>query len=166
MVTNRDASILIESIDPITSEVVESANSIVTIVDGIGEPSPFSAKYPWGSPFSLTSVHLKGLERSSHYQIYFAGTEIPAAVSLEVTHADGSAFVANPTSKIKNIHWTDNEATAKVIIMPTTPSGFSSLSDLKFYVCGVDDVAVSSFQAFDQNGTEIFTFSANPPTKH
>ena len=163
-----NADILIESIDPITSLVVETANSTVEIVSGVGEAYPFSAKYPWGSPFNLTSDHLKSLERSSHYQIDFTGgTEIPAAISLELMHDPdidnggvGRAYVVNPTSETKSIHWVDDGTTAKAIILPVTSSGFSSLVDFKFYVSGIDNVVVSSLQAYNQDGVEIFTVGA------
>ncbi|MDH5711608.1 MAG: hypothetical protein OEZ15_08100, partial [Gammaproteobacteria bacterium] len=74
MATDQDATILMESIDPVTTQVVESATSTVRIVPGLGEAFPFTAKYPWGAPFNLTSSDLKALERSSHYQIDFSGT--------------------------------------------------------------------------------------------
>ncbi|MCK5003006.1 MAG: hypothetical protein KAS57_08270 [Gammaproteobacteria bacterium] len=161
------ADIIMESIDPSTAEVLETATAIVQIVSGVGAPHPFSAKWPWGASFNLTSSDLKALERSSHYQIDFSGSEIPTALSLEITHTAGAAFVVNPSSEKKNIHWTDDGTTAKVLIMPTKPTGFSSLHDLKLYVTGlgVEDVAVSNLQAFDQNGNEIFTVSANTPIR-
>ena len=160
-----DANILIESIDSTTGLPVETSSATVEIVDGIGEPSSFVSRAPWDGPFPLTSDHLQALERSSHYQIDFSGSEIPAAISLEITHNSGSAFIANPTSEIKNIHWTDDGTMAKVLILPTRSSGFTRLVDLKFYFSGVDGVDISSFQAFDQNGIEIFTVSPNTPTK-
>ena len=170
-----NADILIESIDPSTSLVVETASSVVEIVAGVGEAYPFSAKYPWGFPFDLSSDHLKSLERSSHYQIDFAftgGTEIPAAISLELLHDPdidnggvGRAYVVNPTSETKSISWVDNGTVAKAIILPVTSSGFTSLVDFKFYVSGIDNVIVSNLQAFDQNGVEIFTVGATS-TKH
>jgi len=170
-----NADILIESIDPSTSLVVETANSTVEIVSGVGEAYPFSAKYPWGFPFDLSSDHLKSLERSSHYQIDFAftgGTEIPAAISLELMHDPdidnggvGRAYVVNPTSETKSINWVDNGTVAKAIILPVTSSGFTSLVDFKFYVSGIDNVVVSSLQAYNQDGVEIFTVGAIS-TKH
>lgn len=167
-----NANILIESIDPVTMQVVETASSTVEIVSGVGEAYPFSAKYPWGAPFNLTSDHLKSLERASHYQIDFnfiGGTEIPAAISLELTHDPdidnggvGRAFVVNPTSETKSINWVDNGTMAKAIILPVTSSGFSSLVDLKFYVSGIAnvDVDISNFHAYDQDGNEIFNVEA------
>ena len=168
-----NATVLMESIDPVTSLVVETTSSTVEIVPGVGEAYPFSAKYPWGSPFNLTSDHLKSLERSSHYQIDFTGgAEIPAAISLELMHDPdidnggvGRAYVVNPTSETKSIHWVDNGTTAKAIILPVTSSGFSSLVDFKFYVSGIDNVSVTSLQAYDVNGVEIFTVGATS-TKH
>ena len=142
-----DANILIESIDPVTSLVVESVNSTVEIVPGAGAPNPFTAKYPWGAPFSL----------------------IPAAVSIELIHDPdvdnagvGRAFVVNPTGEIKNIHWVDDGATTKAIILPATSGGFSSIVDFKFYVSGgIEGLYVSSVQAYRQNGEEIFTVAAS-----
>ena len=165
-----DANILIESIDPVTSLVVESVNSTVEIVPGAGAPNPFTAKYPWGTPFSLSSDHLQSLERSSHYQIDFTdGREIPAAVSVELIHNPdidnggvGRAFVVNPTGEIKNIHWADDGTTTKAMILPATSGGFSSIVDFKFYVSGgIEGLYVSSVQAYRQNGEEIFTVAAS-----
>jgi len=167
-----DANVLIESIDPTSGLVVETANSTVEIVPGVGEAYPFTAKYPWGQSFTLSSDHLNALERSSHYQIDFyfvGGTEIPAAISLELTHDPdlnnggvGRALVVNPTSNTKSIHWVDNGTVAKALILPSTSASFSSLVDFKFYVSGIDnvDVDASNFHAYDQNGNEIFTVSA------
>jgi len=168
-----DADVLIESIDPVTSQVVETASSTVEIIPGVGEAFPFSAMYPWGIPFNLSSNQLRSLERSSHYQIDFTGgAEIPAAISLELMHDPdidnsgvGRAYVVNPTSETKSIHWVDNGTVAKAIILPVTSSGFSSLVDFKFYVSGIDNVSVKSLQAYDQNGVEIFTVGASA-TKH
>ncbi|MCW8923659.1 MAG: hypothetical protein OQK69_08535 [Gammaproteobacteria bacterium] len=169
MTIDKDATILIESIDPVTAEVVETASSFVSIVSGVGEAAPFSAQNPWGggSYFNMTSDNLKSLERSGHYQIDFDGTEIPAALSLEITHAAGNVFVANPTSEKKNLHWTDDGVTTKIIILPTTSAGFTDLADLKFYISGlnIDNVVVSNFEAYDQNGDVIATVTANTPTK-
>jgi hypothetical protein len=169
-----EANILIESIDPVTSLVVESVNSKVEIVAGVGEPNPFTAKYPWGTPFALNSDHMKSLERASHYQIDFTdGGEIPAAVSLEMIHDPdidnggvGRALVVNPTGEIKNIHWADDGTTTKAMILPATSDGFSSILDFKFYVSGgVENLLVSNVRAFRQNGEEIFTVSANATAK-
>lgn len=165
-----DADVLIESIDPVTSQVVETASSTVEVIPGVGEALPFSAMYPWGIPFNLSSNQLRSLERSSNYQIDFAfigGTEIPAAISLELMHdpdidngGAGRAYVVNPTSETKSINWVDNGTVAKAIILPVTSSGFTSLVDFKFYVSGIDNVVVSNLQAFNQDGVEIFTVGA------
>lgn len=167
MLAGADATILIESIDPDTLEVLETANSIVSIVTGTGEAFPFSAQNPWGggSFFNMTSDHLNALERASHYQIDFDGTEVPAAIALGISHNPGTAFIINPTSEIKNINWTDNGSVTKVLILPTKNSGFNSLKDFKFFVSGVDGVSVSNFHAYDIDGNEIFTVTPNTPTQ-
>ncbi|MFC1588799.1 hypothetical protein ACFL3P_00845 [Pseudomonadota bacterium] len=172
MVTDKKAAIVIESIDPDTLNVLETAKSFVTIVPGTGEAFPFSAQNPWNttdpweagaSYFNMDDVMLKVLERNSHYEIGFDGTETPAALSLDITHNAGTALVVNPTGLTKNIHWTDDGTTSKILILPATSSGFSGVANLKFYISGVDGVAVSNFQAYDINGTEIFTVSPNTP---
>jgi hypothetical protein len=165
-----DANILIESIDPVTTAVVESVSSTVEIVPGVGAPNPFTAKYPWGLPFGLTSDHMKSLERASHYQIDFTdGGEIPAAVSVELIHDPdidnggvGRAFVVNPTGELKNIHWVDDGTTTKAMILPASSGGLSSIVDFKFYVSGgVENLLVSNVRAFRLNGEEIFTVNAS-----
>ena len=165
-----EANILIESIDPGTSLVVESTSSKVEIVPGVGAPNPMAAKYPWGSPYTLTSDHMKLLERARHYQIDFTdGGEIPAAVSVEMIHDPdidnggvGRAFVVNPTGELKNIHWVDDGTTTKAMILPATSAGLSSIKDFKFYVSGgVENLLVSNVRAFRQNGEELFTVNAN-----
>lgn len=146
------------------STLEESMNSKVEIVAGDGSPNPFSAYYPWGASFAMTSDQLTALERSGHYQIDFSGgATVPAAISVEMTHdADvdnggvGRTFVVNPTGEVKNIHWTDDGFTAKAIIMPASSAGLSSLTDFKFYVGGgVGNLLVSSVQAYDVNGDPI-----------
>ena len=165
-----EATILIESIDPVTSMTIETASSVVEVVDGGGAPHPFTAYYPWGVPFGLSSDQVMTLERASHYQIDFSGGgEIPAAISVELTHDPGidnggvgRVVVVNPTAVQKNIHWVDDGVKTKVIILPTTSAGFTRMVDFKFYVSGgVENLFVSDVRAFRQNGEEIFTVSAN-----
>ena len=164
-----NANIVAESIDPTSILVVETASSTVEIVPGVGAPNPLSASWYYGNHFGLSRDHLKLLERSSYYQIDFTGgAEIPTAISLEMTHDPdidnggvGRAFVVNPRGEMKNIHWVDDGTTAKAIILPATSGGFSKLVDFKFYVGGgVNNLVISSLQAYDQNGNELFSVAA------
>lgn len=158
------ADITIEVIDPLTSSVIESTYSTVEIVDGVGEPNPFSAQYPWGGSFDLTDDLVRNLERAGHYQVNITGgTGIPAAVTVEMTHSPdidnggvGRVSIVNPTGDIKNIHWSKNGTGVKVILLPTASGAISNMVDYKFYVSGgIENLSVSSVTAYDQFGVEM-----------
>lgn len=146
----------------------ETTTSIVTIVPGTGSPNPFSAYFPWGTPFNLEGVQLQSLSRAPHYEVSFTGGVVPAGIQVQLTHApdvdlggSGRAVVINPTGEVKNIHWSDNGTAATVMILPASDSVFTNMRDFKFYVAGgVNNLAVSSVQAYDVNGNELTGVSA------
>lgn len=151
------------------STLEEGSYTNLEIVSGDGSPNPFSAFNSWSTPeaesyLEMNSDQLGALERAGHYQIDFTGgATVPAAISIDLIHdaevaGVTKAFVVNPTGEIKNIHWNDDGTTAKVLILPASSVGFSSLKDFKFYVAGgVTNLGVgaSGVKAYDIDGFEI-----------
>ena len=57
----------------------------------------------------------------------------------------------------KNLIWTDDGTTMKVILTPTNSTKpMDNFNDFKFYVAGnVQNLVVSSVQAYDANGVDV-----------
>lgn len=113
----------------------------------------------------LTDMHLTSLERIDHYVVSFTGTVVPYALQIDLDYStDMTAYVVNPKGAMKNVSWSDNGGTYRVLLMPSNQQqNFQTMNDLKFYVAiaagteGVADLSVTpgSVLAFDQNGDSV-----------
>lgn len=135
-----------------------SVNSTLQIVDGVGKPNTFST-----TAGPLGANGLASLGRVSHYTIDFASGVIPFAIQVDFTHdpdvdhgGAGRAYVVNPRGDIKNVTWSDNGSSLRVIITPAKTQAFSSMLDYKFYVAGgITNLTVLSIKAVDSNGNSV-----------
>lgn len=143
-------------------EVADVNNFMAATVDIVGTggtPHDFTATL--AGP--LLRQHLASLERASHYTIDLSGTIVPHAVQLEFTHDPdvdnsgvGRAYVVEPISGIKNISWTDDGTTLRVIVMPANGITLAGFEGFRFYIAGgIVNLSPSSTQAFDINGGDV-----------
>jgi len=147
----------------------ESVTLNLNIVAGAGTAHDFAAQF---LPLGLTQDQLSSLARVAHYTLSFSGSEVPAAVELELTHTNGvgQAYVVNPLGHIKNAAWSDDGTNLKVILMrqPQPSDGVATnlpqMQDLKFYVAGGitglkfaanNDTELLGATAFDENGQPV-----------
>ena len=132
----------------------------VEIIPGQGSPSPFRAEILG----AMTDTQLHSMEREPSYAVQFSGGNVlPAAIQLDLVHnpdasvgGTGKTFVVNPRGEIKNLAWSDNGTSMRVILSPARDS--TTVSDwkgFKFYVTGgITGVQVqsNSVKAYDANG--------------
>ena len=144
----------------VSNAVGASVTSIVDIVDGIGSPSTFTSQ----SSTNLSPAMFDALSRVVHYSVDFTASVLPYAIELTLTHdpdlasgGSGNAYVANPLGYKKNLFWSDDGITMKVILMPTNSlKPMDHINDFKFYVAGgLQNLAVSSVSGFDANGDAV-----------
>jgi len=59
-------------------------------------------------------------------------------------------------SGLKNVSWTDDGTTLRVVILPAAGNTLPDFNDFKFYIAGgIANLAPSSTQAFDINGGTV-----------
>jgi hypothetical protein len=113
--------------------------------------------------------------------VTFAGSQVPAAIQLELSHdpdrdavgGSGQAYVVPPRGDLKSFAWTDTGTTMRVLITPTwqkTPEDISRTSGdpetlkwFKFYVAGDItglQIVSNSVQAFDSDGGPVTGITA------
>lgn len=147
---------------------IDSANgehyeSVVNIIPGQGSPAPFSTLQ--GGDLSSQQMH--SMEREPSYTVGFSGgAAVPSAIQLDLVHnpdssvgGTGKTFVVNPRGEIKNLTWSDNGTSTRVVLLPASGNiSVSNLKDFKFYVTGgISGVQVqtNSVKAYDANGNLI-----------
>lgn len=139
------------------------APASVEILTGTSTKNGF-AFTKFGSTFSADTagppvLHApKDLERSPHAVVDFTGDTIPHAVQIEFSHTTGvgAAYVVNPRGDLKNITWSDDGTTLKVIVTPTTGLTTTQIKDFKFYVAGgLAGLTQTSLKAYDQIGAPV-----------
>jgi hypothetical protein len=95
------------------------------------------------------------LERAAHSVVTFAGRTVPHSIQLDLHHRTGAAaaWVVNPHPDTKNLVWSDNGSTLRVLLTPVHGQTLSSLEDFTFYVAGgLPDLTVDSVRAYDVDG--------------
>ena len=153
----------------------------VEVLSGTGSSDTFETY-----EFITNDNHLQAFERAPHYTVSFtkdAEIETPYAIQVDFIHnltdqdltnngGEGVAFASNPRGDIKNLAWSDNGTSMRVIMTPawvkqTIPGPGEAMSEMqhfKFYVAGgVTGFALApptpeipnGFLAFDINGNEI-----------
>jgi len=135
------------------------AQSTLEIVSGTGASNTFSAE----SAGPLTRNHLAVMERASYYKISFAGSTVPYAIQLDLTHAPdkdasgvGKAYAVNPISGIKNVNWTDDGVSMRVILTPSANTALTNFSDFRFYIAGgIQNLSTVVTTAYDVNGNVV-----------
>jgi hypothetical protein len=146
----------------------------VTIIPGLGSPSGFNAE----TLGAMSPEQLQSMERSPSYTVNFTGgSTIPASIQIDLTHnpdntagGAGKAFVVNPRGEMKNISWTDNGTSMRVMLLssgdgttkdPYFPGSYQ-WNYYKFYVTGgITGLAVTSVKAYDVNGALISGVTAS-----
>ena len=139
-------------------EVANTNNFVETTLEIVGTGgSPHSFGTNAGGP--LQRVHMAALERASHYAVTLSDSgTVPYAVQMDFTHDTGvgKAYVVEPISGVKNISWTDDGSTLRVVILPAEETSVRTIDDFKFYVAGgVTNLAPISTQAFNIDGVTV-----------
>jgi len=147
-----------------TNIYIEDANAVfaqstLEIISGVGTPNTFSAE----SAGPLTRNHLAAMERASYFKISFSGSTVPYAIEIDLSHDPdkdnggvGKAYAVNPISGVKNVSWTDDGASMRVILTPSASAPLASLSDFRFYVAGgIQNLLQGSVTAYDINGDVV-----------
>lgn len=133
----------------------------VEILAGIGATNNFDVYTTWGGTYPVLNAFpmlIRSMERADNYTIAFVGPTIPHALQVEFTHTTGAGvpWISNPRGDIKNVTWTDNGTTLKVMVAPTAGVTLQTVSDLKFYITGgVTGLAQTSLKAYDITGSPI-----------
>ena len=142
----------------IASAAGETYTANVEIIAGAGSASTFNTYESGG----LNSYQKLALERVAHHTIRFSGDTVPYAMQLAFSHqATSLIHVANPRGDLKNLAWTDDGTTLRVVLTPANLGGIGSLKDCKFYVAGqVNDLSLLFLKAVDQNGYALATVTA------
>lgn len=119
----------------------------VEVLSGTGSANTFD---------DLSAEQLATLERTSGSVVTFSGATVPHSISFEVPHALSTApWVVNPRGDIKNVAWSDNGTSMKVILTPVSGQSLSQLIHFKFFISGVSGFGASTVKAYDVNGNLI-----------
>ena len=145
--------------------IIDSAGAVikpisVEIVPGTGATNNFRIYTPWGTTSPILGLFptlIKSMERADGYTVTFTGTTIPHSIGVQFTHTPtvGKTWVVNPRGDIKNVTWTDDGSTLKVMVTPTGGQTLTQMIDFKFYVAGGITALTqvpSSLKAYDING--------------
>jgi hypothetical protein len=149
----------------ITNPEGESIAAAVQVVDPDPVVGGAAASFNAELAGPLDNTHLASLERIDHYVVSFSGSVLPYALQIDLDYsADMTGYVVNPKGALKNVSWTDNGGTYRVLLMPSNQQQhFRTMNDFKFYVAivagteGVADLSVrpGSVLAFDQDGAPV-----------
>lgn len=145
----------------------------VNIIPGQGSPSPFTAELLG----DMSPTQMQSMERMPSYTVRFSGGfKLAASIQVELLHSPdstaggvGRAFVVNPRGEMKNLAWTDNGTTMRVILLHsgdgTTKDPYITTYGLryfKFYITGgISGLVVNSVKAYDINGNPIAGVTAS-----
>lgn len=141
------------------NDVGETVSSTVEIVNGAGLADVFNASNNGG----LTNSQLASLERSPYFEVLFNGAVIPYAIELEFSYL-GKIHVVNPRASIKNVIWSGNGSTLKVMLLPAKKEPLNNFLDFKFYIAGegamqfvqdIQPLILQTMHAFDINGNPV-----------
>ncbi len=135
--------------------------STLDVIPGTGKANSFNSDFNDG--LLLTDAMLDSLSRAPHTTVTLDSSEIPHAVELTFTHApdktvggSGQAFVINPLGYRKNLSWTDDGNTMKVIMMQSKDGIIDDMQDYKFYISGTaTNLQLVSVNGYDINGNDI-----------
>lgn len=150
----------------------ESHTVPVEIIPGQGSPADFAAE----NTGALSATQLHSMERRPSYTVRFSGlAEVPAAIDLKLSHdpdesqgGTGKPLVVNPRGEMKNISWSDDGTTMRVLLFASGDGTWNDpylsayrLKYYKFYVTGgITGLQVQSVKAFDRNGNELSGITA------
>lgn len=142
----------------------------VNVLSGTGASNPFDIREGGLQPQILDSMR-----RAKHYTISFTGTEVPAAIQVQLSHNPdrenggvGQAYVASPRGDIMNPTWTDDGVALRVILANAWQKSAEDLAVapswqndpdftwFKFYVAGgITGLQIDNISAFDVNGNPV-----------
>jgi len=144
------------------------------VVAGAGTPDSFET-YEYGP---LLANQFGIMERANHYKVTFSGSEVPAAIQVDIAHdgdrengGTGQAYVVQTRADLNAINWTDDGYNLRVISIPmwqksTEDQAAMTTNDRQlnwfdFYIAGgITGVQAPVVTAYDQNGAQITTVSA------
>jgi hypothetical protein len=144
------------------AEMVSNGNVMNTatfeVVDAGGSANTFDTHE--GGP--LLPEMLYSMERADNYSIDFTGTTVPYALQVEFLHnpdealgGTGRPYVINSRGDIKNVAWTDDGTSMRVIVTPAR-TGLSKMEHFKFYVAGgITGLIPQLVEAYDINGNPV-----------
>lgn len=125
---------------------------IVEVLPGRGQPASLAGA---GLDPAGTAELLGALERADHATVTFAGEAVPQSIQLELTHTPqvGKPWLVNPRGDLKNMSWSDDGATLKVILTASHAQALRHVNDLKFYIAGgLTDLRVKTLKIYDAQG--------------
>lgn len=142
-----------------------SHNATLDIVSGTGTPNSFEADV---GGVLLTKDIFDSLGRSAHTEVSFNAITVPQAIEINFTHdpdktvgGTGKAFVVNPLGYRKNLSWSDDGTSLKIIMMGSQSGLIDDIKDYKFYIAGTaTNLQLQSVSSFDSAGNALSGTSA------
>lgn len=128
---------------------------LVEILPQIGTPASLAGS---GLAPGDTADLLASLERAEHATLTFSGSVVPHAIQLEITRTAGvgKSWVVNPRGDLKNLSWSDDGTTLRIMLTPTHGQTLADLSQFKVYIAGgVTGLQVKSLKACDSRGNRL-----------
>lgn len=149
----------------ITNSAGEIAVSTLDIIEGSGSANQFNAE----SLGPMNPVHLDSLRRVSHYTVSFTGSTVPNSIQIDLAHdADkdnggtGRTHLINPIGYIKNLAWSDDGVSTRVLLTPARGSMITEMHNFKFYVAGgIGNLNVQDVNGYDVDGNVVADITAS-----
>lgn len=143
-----------------------SHTATLNVIPGTGTTNTFDSDFNGG--LLLSDAMLDSLSRAPHITVTFDSTVIPYAIEITFTHdpdktigGTGQAFVTNPLGSFKNLTWSDDGTTMKVILMANKKGIIDDIKDYKFYITGTTtNIQLTSVTGYGNNGDQIDGVSA------
>ncbi|MFA5026973.1 MAG: hypothetical protein WC713_03800, partial [Candidatus Methylomirabilota bacterium] len=125
------------------------------ILQGSGLPAELAG-------FGLDPVQaaegLLTLERAPHISVRFQGTTVPHAIHMTLNRAPGvgAPWLVNPRGDLKNLAWSDDGATIRVLLTPTGGRTPTDLLDFSIVVAGdLAGLRIEGVRAYDRTGNAV-----------
>ncbi|MFA5027202.1 MAG: hypothetical protein WC713_04955 [Candidatus Methylomirabilota bacterium] len=125
------------------------------ILEGSGLPAGLAS---FGLDLSRAAGALATLERAPHTTMRFQGPRAPHAIQATLARSPGvgAPWLVNPRGDLKNMAWSDDGTTIRVLLTATGGRPLPDLVDFTILVAGeLAGLRIDGVRAYDRSGSVI-----------